>query len=135
MKRGIVMNTEIGKEISKRRRAKGLTQADIAAKLGVSVQAVSKWERGLSKPRMEILDKLACFLNLKVETQLTKKKSPWLIRFISAFYYDAIKTICIGVMIASVACLLFGFTSSEVAIAIIGAATSLFSFLTILKQT
>ena len=129
------MITEIGKEISKRRKEKGMTQADIAAKLGVSVQAVSKWERGLSKPRMEILDKLACFLNLKVETQLTEKKSQWLIRFISAFYYDAIKIICVGVMMASAVCIPLGFISTETAITLIGVATSLFCFLTLTKQT
>ncbi len=39
----------IGNRISKFRKAKGLTQEDLAGKLGVSSQAVSKWENEVSR--------------------------------------------------------------------------------------
>ena len=38
----------IGEKISLRRRTAGLSQEALAAQLGVSRQAVSRWERGLS---------------------------------------------------------------------------------------
>lgn len=42
------MNQEkIGKFISLSRKRKGLTQEQISEKLGVSINAVSKWERGV----------------------------------------------------------------------------------------
>lgn len=48
LERGIIMNQEkIGKFISEKRKDKKLTQEQLAEKLGVSINAVSKWERGL----------------------------------------------------------------------------------------
>lgn len=38
----------IGANIASFRRAKGITQEQLAAKLGVSAPAVSKWETGVS---------------------------------------------------------------------------------------
>ena len=70
------MNINFGKEISKKRKEKGLTQADVATQFGITVQAVSKWERGLSKPRGEIYYKLVDFLGLDVEMPPTEKKKP-----------------------------------------------------------
>lgn len=44
------MNESIGNRICKFRKEKGLTQEDLAGKLGVSSQAVSKWENDQSCP-------------------------------------------------------------------------------------
>lgn len=49
------------------REKKGLTQADVAQQLGVTPAAVSKWENGSSKPRVEILFQLADILEVKPE--------------------------------------------------------------------
>ncbi len=38
----------INEKISDLRKAKGLTQEALGAKLGISGQAVSKWEKGVS---------------------------------------------------------------------------------------
>ncbi|MBQ6268064.1 MAG: helix-turn-helix transcriptional regulator [Clostridia bacterium] len=44
------MNTEaVGKRIADRRKELGLTQEQLAEKIGVSPQAVSKWENGVSR--------------------------------------------------------------------------------------
>ena len=42
-------------KLTQARKAAGLTQADIAARLSVSRQAVSRWESGQSKPSTEKL--------------------------------------------------------------------------------
>ena len=47
-KRMIMNQEKIGKFISKQRKEKQLTQEQLAEKLGISKNAVSKWERGLS---------------------------------------------------------------------------------------
>lgn len=39
-------NVKIGKLIAKRRKNRGLTQSQLAEKLGVSNKTVSKWETG-----------------------------------------------------------------------------------------
>ena len=49
------------------REKKGLTQADVAEQLGVTAAAVSKWENGSSKPRVEVLFKLAEILGVRPE--------------------------------------------------------------------
>lgn len=46
------------------REKKGLTQADVARQLGVTPAAVSKWENGISKPRVEVLCQLAEILDV-----------------------------------------------------------------------
>ncbi len=49
------------------REKKELTQAELARQLGVTPAAVSKWENGSSKPRVEILFQLAEILGVKTE--------------------------------------------------------------------
>ncbi len=39
---------KIGKYISEKRKALGLTQKQLAEKIGMSDKSVSKWERGVS---------------------------------------------------------------------------------------
>ena len=50
------MNQErIGKFIAEMRKEKNLTQEDLASKLGITKNAVSKWERGISMMDMSLL--------------------------------------------------------------------------------
>lgn len=56
----------IGKRISELRKAKGYTQEYIAEQLGVSRQAVSKWESGASYPSTENLLKFSTLLEVPV---------------------------------------------------------------------
>ena len=44
------MNVEIAQRLAEMRRAKGYSQEELAEKLGLSRQAVSKWERAESSP-------------------------------------------------------------------------------------
>lgn len=49
------------------REQRGLTQADLARQLGVTPAAISKWENGSSKPRVEVLFQLAEILGVRPE--------------------------------------------------------------------
>lgn len=51
--------TTIGKKISALRKEKGLTQEELAEKLGVSSQAVSKWENDISCPDIMLLPRIS----------------------------------------------------------------------------
>ena len=46
---------DLGKRIAKHRKALGLSQEALGERLGVSRQAVSKWETGAAAPDMENL--------------------------------------------------------------------------------
>ena len=69
-----MMNETIGSRICKYRKAKGMTQEDLAEKLGVSSQAVSKWENDASCPDISLLPELAKTLGVTVDTLLTGKQ-------------------------------------------------------------
>ena len=49
---------EIGKNIAKYRKAKGWTQEELGSRLGVTNQAVSKWESETSMPDISLLPAL-----------------------------------------------------------------------------
>lgn len=52
------------------RKAKGYTQEELAIKLKVVRQTVSKWEKGLSVPDADVLSKIADVLDTKVDILL-----------------------------------------------------------------
>lgn len=64
------MEWKIGANIAARRRAKGLTQEQLAGMLGVSPPAVSKWETDTSYPDITLLCPLARALGTDVDTLL-----------------------------------------------------------------
>lgn len=57
---------KFGRRIADLRLQSGLTQRQIATAVGVSIQAVSKWERGLSCPDMMLLDEIAVALGVGI---------------------------------------------------------------------
>lgn len=59
-----------GALIASRRRACGMTQQALAGCVHVTAKAVSKWERGLSFPGVDVLPGLAAALGLSVEELL-----------------------------------------------------------------
>ena len=58
--------SETGKFISSKRREKGLTQKELAEKLGVTDKAVSKWETGRGMPDVSVLEDLSKELEVSV---------------------------------------------------------------------
>ena len=70
------MNQEkIGKFIAENRKDKGLTQEALAEKLGISTNAVSKWERGLSFPDISLFKKICSELDISIEELINGEKS------------------------------------------------------------
>ena len=65
------MDMTIEKRIGQLRRARGMTQDAMAEQLGVSPQAVSKWENDQTCPDISLLPKLARFLGVTVDHLLT----------------------------------------------------------------
>jgi len=65
----------LGENIKELRKSKGLSQAELAEKLSVVRQTVSKWEQGLSVPDSEMLIKIAESLNTSVSTLLGESVS------------------------------------------------------------
>ena len=64
------MELNMGTKIIALRKAKGMTQEQLAAALGVSAPAVSKWETGSSYPDITLLCPLARALGTDVDNLL-----------------------------------------------------------------
>lgn len=69
-------NMKTGQLIAAQRRALNLTQDELAAKLHVTGKAVSKWERGLSFPSVDLLIPLAETLGVNVTDLLAGEIIP-----------------------------------------------------------
>jgi len=64
------MNLLIGETIKRIRRERDLTQEEVAAHLGISFQAISKWERGDGYPDITMLPALANYFGISVDELL-----------------------------------------------------------------
>lgn len=62
---------KIGKRISVSRQDKGMTQEELAMRLGITPQAVSRWERGNSLPDIEFLRPLSNLFEIPLDDLLT----------------------------------------------------------------
>ena len=61
---GDMTNNSVGNRIAELRRAAGMTQEKLAAKINVSRQSVSNWENGIQEPSVETLLRLCAALNV-----------------------------------------------------------------------
>lgn len=66
----------LGKRIASLRKEKNLKQDDLAQKLSVSPQAVSKWENDQTCPDISLLPELANTLGVSVDMLLKGKQEP-----------------------------------------------------------
>ena len=65
---------KIGKFIADCRKEKGLTQLQLAEKLGITDKAISKWERGIAMPDTSIMLELCDILGISVNELLNGEK-------------------------------------------------------------
>ena len=68
------MKKTLGTIIAQLRKEKGMTQLELAEKMGVTDKAVSKWERDLSCPDINSLPTLAEILGVSVDDLMQIKK-------------------------------------------------------------
>ena len=64
------MEIKLAEQIRAMRKARGLTQEQLAEVLGVTVGAVYKWEAGLSTPELRLIVELADFFDTSVDVLL-----------------------------------------------------------------
>ena len=67
------MKETFGQRFLKLRKSRNLTQEDIAKKLNISAQAVSKWENDISSPDISLLPEIASIFNITVDELLGKE--------------------------------------------------------------
>ena len=67
---------KIGKYIAGKRKALGLTQAQVAEKLGMSDKSVSKWERGICLPDVSVYMELCEILGISLNEFIAGEDLP-----------------------------------------------------------
>ncbi len=67
------MKKTMGEKINDLRKLRKMTQDELAEKMGVSSQAVSKWEKDLSIPDLPVLVELSEFFNVSLD-ELVKER-------------------------------------------------------------
>lgn len=69
------MDSTLGKRITANRKRLGLTQDQLAEQLGITAQAVSKWENDLSCPDISILPKLVDIFGITTDALLGREET------------------------------------------------------------
>ena len=89
---------EIGNQIRQLRARRGVTQEDLAERLGVTPQAVSKWERGAATPDIGMLPEISAFFGVTIdelfalsdETRMERIQNMlWDVRFLNQVDVDS----------------------------------------------
>ena len=70
------MNIETAKRLFEYRKANGFSQEELAEKIGVSRQAISKWERSESSPDTDNLIALANLYGITIDELLNGTDAP-----------------------------------------------------------
>ncbi len=118
------MNQEvIGKFIAKQRKLKELTQEELADQLGITKNAVSKWERGLCLMDMSLLKPLSEILGVSVNDILAgeiidnkdieKKSEENIIKLTELANLKSMKYGIIGMALFSIILMLISFFKDE----------------------
>ena len=113
----------MGMMIASKRKELGVTQMELAEKMGVTDKAVSKWERDLSCPDISSLPKLAEILGMSVDELMQVKHNSenrepeQSVRDIVSF---VLKAICLAMGVAVVALSVFSQISTQSAVVMLG---------------
>ena len=66
---------ELNEKLQELRKAKGMTQGELAEVLYVSRTAISKWESGRGTPSIESLKQLSAFFSVSIDDLLSAEKA------------------------------------------------------------
>ena len=83
------MKLNIGENLRRLRRGMDMTQEQLADKLGVAYQSVSRWENGTTYPDMEMLPALSSIFGVTVDELLgmeESRKKDWIIERYDEYY-------------------------------------------------
>lgn len=69
------MSITINEQIAALRKRRGISQTELGTALGVSSQAVSKWEKGTSCPDIALLPSIAAYFEVTVDELLGYKST------------------------------------------------------------
>ena len=69
------MQETFGQRLQRLRKNANLTQEDVATKLNITAQAVSKWENDVSAPDISVLVELSDILNVSLDELLGKQRA------------------------------------------------------------
>lgn len=61
------MNIDLGKKIRLLRHSKGMTQEQLAEKLSVTAQSVSKWENGITAPDIQLIPEISVLFGITID--------------------------------------------------------------------
>ena len=64
----------LGNRIEELRKKKNMTQENLAERLGVTSQAVSKWENNLCYPDIELIPTLCAIFNINLDDIFGRKQ-------------------------------------------------------------
>ncbi len=112
-----------GSMIQEMRKEAGMTQAELAERMGVTDKAVSKWERDISFPDINTIPKLAEIFNVSVDELMqvkTNAKKNTLGENISDIVDVVLKGISLAMGIAIVVLSLFNEIEAKNAICMLG---------------
>ena len=65
----------LGEKIAEKRRVRGMTQEEVTEKLGVTSQAVSKWENKVSLPDITLLPAIADLFETTIDALMSRERS------------------------------------------------------------
>ena len=65
---------KIGKYIASKRKSLGMTQKQLAEKLGMSDKSVSKWERGVCLPDVSVYKELCSILGISLNERSEERR-------------------------------------------------------------
>ena len=68
--------SSIGQTIAQKRKAKNMTQSQLAEKLNISNKAISKWENGKCMPDYSIIEQLCSELDITLNELISGKTDP-----------------------------------------------------------
>ena len=103
-----MINKEFGVKVSSLRKARGLTQANLAEKLNISNKAISRWETGEGYPETTLLLPLAEALGVSVDYLLSSEdaakeenaaEKPCRNRWSKVTVYNKISAIALAIVI------------------------------------
>jgi len=82
----IKTHKEIGTEIKRIRKALGMSQMKLAEEVGVSFQQIQKYEKGINKISVEMIQRIAMALGISVNTFFEKEKVPMVLEPPGKYY-------------------------------------------------